>query len=97
MGRPKKVNKKAAGRKLSTGYSLKSPRSRIQYHILANIKNSGKQPSPSSSRSSEDVPQVHVQLGRPPLDSEAGPMSPGSLDARRRFLGRISYKKKRIK
>ena len=34
--------------------------------------------------------------GRPPLDPDAGPMSPGALAARKRRLGHEKYKRKKI-
>ena len=112
MGRPKKIKKRgrkiSAGS--TPPYSLLSPKSRLFYHNCARAKNRGQEPPTPQSTSrgqSASVPgqiqqqerQAHAeqgQRGRPPLNLEAGPMSPGSLGARRKELGKINLIKKKI-
>ena len=96
MGRPKKTKGKG-GRKISSGYSLFSPKSRIFYHHVATARSRGQEVSTVTKRTSGShtvsVPEQEPQGlgGRPPLNPEAGPMSPASLGARKRELGKVNY------
>ena len=106
-GRPKKEKRKG-GRKSteenSTPFSLKSPNSRRLYNQHAQHKSRGQTavyPSAESSlpaASSNCIGPGSPQKGpgRPALDPEAGPMSPDTLGDRKRKLGRLNYKRKKV-
>ena len=108
MVRPKKVRggKRQGGRNW-TGYSLLSQSKRKEYHHIGVAKFRGQNltdltfPAPELPHSPpsppvEGSPVSRRGPGRPALNPEAGPMSPHSLGARRRELGRVVYKRRRI-